>query len=66
MRSMLTAGEGPAFTLTTDEVEVQADHCNKKKKSAKVVEVNHCAYISFHLLPFHLYMCMYKSNFAYK
>ncbi len=28
--------------MTVDEVEAQADHCNKKKKSAKVVEVSDC------------------------
>ena len=29
--------------MTTDEVEAQAEHCNKKKKSAKTVEVNTCS-----------------------
>ena len=32
-------GEGPDFTMTDEEVEAQAHRCNKKKKSAKTVEV---------------------------
>ncbi|CAI8055951.1 DIS3-like exonuclease 2 [Geodia barretti] len=31
-------GEGPDFTMIMEEVESQAHHCNKKKKSAKTVE----------------------------
>ena len=33
------SGEGPPFTMTESQVEAQAEHCNKKKKSAKTVEV---------------------------
>ena len=40
MYLLLFVGEGPACTMTTDEVEAQADHCNKKKKAAKTVEVS--------------------------
>lgn len=45
MYILLFVGEGPTCTMTTDEVEAQADHCNKKKKAAKTVEVSavyHC------------------------
>ena len=37
---LLFVGEGPACTMTADEIEAQADHCNKKKKAAKTVEVS--------------------------
>lgn len=37
---LIRIGEGPACTMTADEVEAQADHCNKKKKAAKNVEVS--------------------------
>ena len=36
-------GEGPPFMMTTDEVEIQAETCNKKKKSAKLVQVSSCS-----------------------
>ena len=32
--------EGPAFTLSPEEVEEQAVQCNKKKKSAKIAGVS--------------------------
>ena len=35
----LITGEGPQFTRTAEEVEGQAEHCNKKKKAAKIVQV---------------------------
>ena len=34
------SGEGSEFTMISEEVESQAHHCNKKKKSSKTVEVN--------------------------
>lgn len=40
MLPLICIGEGPACTMTADEVEAQADHCNKKKKAAKNVEVS--------------------------
>ena len=33
------SGQGPHFTMIDEEVESQAHRCNKKKKSAKTVEV---------------------------
>ena len=35
-----TVGEGPPFTLSTEEVEDHAIHCNKKKKDAKTADVS--------------------------
>ena len=32
-------GEGPPFTLKTEEVEEHSIHCNKKKKDAKTADV---------------------------
>ena len=35
-----TIGEGPPFSMIEDYITAQAEHCNKKKKSAKIVEVS--------------------------
>ena len=41
-------GEGPQFTRTADEVEGQAEHCNKKKKASKIVQVGSPDQIGIH------------------
>ena len=33
-------GEGPSYTMRCDHIQQQAMQCNKKKKSAKIVEVH--------------------------
>ena len=33
-------GEGPPVTLSTEDIEDQASHCNKKRKNAKIAQVN--------------------------
>lgn len=35
----LFSGQVPDFTMIDEEIELQAHRCNKKKKSAKTVEV---------------------------
>ena len=37
--SVSILGEGPPFTLKTEEVEEHSIHCNKKKKDAKTADV---------------------------
>lgn len=32
--------QGPTVAMSTEDVDEQAQHCNKKRKNAKVVEVN--------------------------
>ena len=42
--SHCVAGTGEVFSMSEEEVQTQAEHCNKKKKSAKTVEVYYMMY----------------------
>ena len=39
---MYSTGEGLPFTETTEAVQAQAEICNKKKKSSKIVQACFC------------------------